>query len=91
MGSAIAKVIVEDTGMKATVSPQQSHGQESVNDGSSTLSLATISDVQQFVTGTADWAGKGPKKNIRLIARLVPITTSGLRQARFRYQDPRRT
>ncbi len=78
MGSAIAKVIVEDTGMKATVSPQQSHGQESVNDGSSALSLATISDVQQFVTGTADWEGKGPKKNLRLIARLVPITTSGL-------------
>jgi hypothetical protein len=78
MGSAVAKVIVEDAGMRATVSPQQSHGQESVNDGSSALSIATISDVQQYVTGTADWEGKGPKKNIRLIARLVPILTTGL-------------
>jgi TRAP transporter TAXI family solute receptor len=77
-GAAIAKVMVQHGGMRATVSPQQSHGQESVNDGSADLSLATLSDVQQYVTGTVDWAGKGQKKNIRLISRVVPIRTAGL-------------
>jgi TRAP transporter TAXI family solute receptor len=77
VGAAVAKVIVDHAGMRATVTPQQSHGQEAVNDGSMELSLATLSDVQQYVTGTVDWEGKGPKKNIRLIARMVPITTAG--------------
>ena len=31
------------------------------------IECGTISDLQQFVTGTIDWAGKGEKKNIRLI------------------------
>lgn len=78
IGAAVAKVLVEKGGMRATVSPQQSHGQESVNDGSAELSLATISDIQQYVTGTEDFAGKGAKKNLRMIGRLVPITTAGL-------------
>ena len=78
IGAAIAKVIVEKSGLRATVSPQQSHGQESVNDGSAELSLATNSDLQQYVTGTADFEGKGVKKNIRMIGRMVPITTAGL-------------
>ena len=77
-GAAIAKVMVQHAGIRATVSPQQSHGQEAVNDGSADFSLATISDVQQYVTGTVDWAGKGAKKNIRLIARVVPIRTAAL-------------
>lgn len=76
VGNAVAKVIVEHAGLRATVSPQQSHGQEAVHDGSAELSLATISDVQMYVTGTVDWEGKGPKKNIRLISRMVPITTA---------------
>jgi uncharacterized protein len=77
LGSAIAKVIVEKTGMKATVSAQQSHGHEAVNDGVADLSVVTISDLQQFVTGTIDWAGKGEKKNIRLIGAMIPIMTTG--------------
>ena len=76
-GAAVAKVLVDHAGMRATVTPQQSHGQEAVNDGSAELSLATLSDVQQYVTGTVDWEGKGPKRNIRLIGRLVPLTTAG--------------
>ncbi|OGA17098.1 MAG: hypothetical protein A3H32_00235 [Betaproteobacteria bacterium RIFCSPLOWO2_02_FULL_63_19] len=75
VGSAVAKVIVEHAGLRATVSPQQSHGQEWVNDGSAELSLATISDLQMYVTGTVDYAGKGEKKNIRLISRMIPIRT----------------
>jgi len=75
VGGAVAKVIDEHAGLRATVSPQQSHGQEAVHDGSAELSLATISDVQMYVTGTVDWEGKGPKKNIRLISRMVPIRT----------------
>ena len=77
IGAAIAKVIVEKGKMRATVTPQQSHGHEAVNDGSADISLATISDVQQYVTGTVDWEGKGKKENIRLIGRLVPIMTAG--------------
>jgi TRAP transporter TAXI family solute receptor len=77
IGAAIAKAIVDHAKMRATVTPQQSHGQDAVNDGSSELSLATLSDVQQYVTGTVDWEGKGKKPNIRLIARLVPIMTAG--------------
>jgi uncharacterized protein len=77
LGSAIAKVIVEKAGLKATVSAQQSHGHEAVNDGAAQLSVVTISDLQQFVTGTIDWAGKGEKKNIRLIGAMIPIRTVG--------------
>jgi TRAP transporter TAXI family solute receptor len=77
VGTAVAKVVVDHAGMRATVTPQQSHGQDAVNDGSAELSLATLSDVQQYVTGTVDWEGKGPKQNIRLISRMVPITTAG--------------
>jgi TRAP transporter TAXI family solute receptor len=75
IGNAVAKAIVEHSGLHATVSPQQSHGQEAVHDGSAELSLATLSDVQMYVTGTVDWAGKGPKNNIRLVSRMVPIRT----------------
>jgi TRAP transporter TAXI family solute receptor len=77
VGAAVAKVVVDHASMRATVTAQQSHGHEAVNDGSAELSLATLSDVQQYVTGTVDWEGKGPKKNIRLIARMVPIATAG--------------
>jgi uncharacterized protein len=77
LGSAIAKVIVEKAGVRATVSAQQSHGHEAVNDGAAQLSVVTISDLQQFVTGTIDWAGKGEKKNIRLIGAMIPIMTVG--------------
>ncbi len=77
LGSAIVKVIVDKTGLKATVSAQQSHGHEAVDDGSAQLSVVTISDLQQFVTGTVDWAGKGERKNIRLIGAMIPIMTVG--------------
>jgi len=77
VGAAVAKVVVDHAGLRATLSAQQSHGQEAVNDGSAELSLATLSDVQQYVTGTVDWEGKGPKQNIRLIGRMVPIATAG--------------
>ncbi len=77
LGSAIAKVIVEKAGLKATISAQQSHGHEAVNDHAAQLSVVTISDLQQFVTGTIDWAGKGEKKNIRLIGAMIPIMTTG--------------
>jgi TRAP transporter TAXI family solute receptor len=77
IAAAVAKVVVEHAKMRATVQPQQSHGMEVVNDGSSELSLATLSDVQQYVTGTVDWKAMGPHPKIRIISRLVPIQTVG--------------
>ncbi|NQV57644.1 MAG: TAXI family TRAP transporter solute-binding subunit [Rhodospirillales bacterium] len=73
IGSAIGKVIVEDLKMKAVVAPGQSHGHEQVNDGNSDLSLVTASDLQFFVTGTGDYEGRGARKNIRIVARMVPL------------------
>jgi uncharacterized protein len=73
ISTAVAKAIVDHTSMRATVTPQQSHGQEAVNDKSAEISLAIYSDVQQYVTGTGEWAGKGTKPDIRLISRLIPL------------------
>lgn len=78
VGAAVAKVVVEHGKMRATVSPQQSHGQDAVNDESADISLATISDIQQYVTGTVDFAGRGKKTNLRMIARMIPITTAAM-------------
>lgn len=78
VGAAVAKVVVQHANLRATVSPQQSHGQDAVNDESADLSLATISDLQQYVTGTVDFAGRGKKTNLRMIARMVPITTAAM-------------
>jgi TRAP transporter TAXI family solute receptor len=72
IGTAIAKVIVEKAGLRAVVAPQQSQGNEPVNDGSAEFGMNTSFDVQFYVTGTGDWQGKGRKENIRLVARLVP-------------------
>jgi TRAP transporter TAXI family solute receptor len=77
VGTAVAKVLVDSAGLRATVSAQQSHGQDVVNDGSAEVSLATLSDVQYAVTGTVDYEGKGARRNLRLIGRLVPIATAG--------------
>jgi len=73
IGTAIAKVVVEQGGLKAVVQPQQSHGHQAVNDGAAEMSLANSFDVQFFVTGTGDWEGKGRKDNLRLIGRIVPL------------------
>lgn len=73
MGSAIAKVANEKADLHVVVQPQQSQGQLIVDAGSAELSLATAHDLQFFVTGTGDWAGRGRKENIRIIGRIVPI------------------
>jgi len=77
IGAAVAKVVVDHAKIRTTLMPQQSHGMEVVNEGSAELSLATLSDVQQYVTGTVDWKERGPHPNIRIISRLVPIQTVG--------------
>jgi hypothetical protein len=77
IGAAVAKAVVEHAKIRATLQPQQSHGMEVVNEGSAELSLASLSDVQQYVTGTVDWKERGPHPNIKIIARLIPIETAG--------------
>jgi uncharacterized protein len=73
IGTAMAKVMVEKAGLRAVVTPQQSQGNDPVNDGSAEFGMNTSFDVQFYVTGTGDWQGKGRKESIRLVARLVPV------------------
>ena len=73
LGTAIAKVVAEKAQLRIVVQAQQSQGHLVVNDGSAELSLATAHDLQFFVTGTGDWAGRGRKDNIRVIGRTIPL------------------
>lgn len=73
IGSAIAKVIVDRAGLKAVVQPQGAQGHELINAGSAEFALSNSFDLMFFVTGKGDWEGKGEKKNIRMVARIVPL------------------
>ncbi|MGE3644586.1 MAG: TAXI family TRAP transporter solute-binding subunit [Beijerinckiaceae bacterium] len=73
IGAAVAKVLVENAKLGATVQPQQSHGHEPVNAGTAELSIANSFDIKFFVEGKGEYEGRGPRKNIRIVARMASL------------------
>jgi hypothetical protein len=72
-GSAIAKVIVEKLGMKATVQPGSVRAFGGIDGGLATFSLANASDIQLAFLGIEEYKDQGPKPNLRMAATLMPM------------------
>jgi hypothetical protein len=71
-GAAMAKVISEKTKLRAIIQAQQQQGHIPVNAGSADFGMANGFDLTFYLTGTGEYEGQGPKKNIRMIGSLLP-------------------
>lgn len=71
-GSAIAKVVVEKTKLRMIVQAQATTGFEEVEGGTVEFNVSNSFDATFFTTGTGEYAGRGPRQNIRHVAALIP-------------------
>jgi uncharacterized protein len=69
-GVAIAKLIVEKTGLKATVQPQATAPMGPVNNGVADFGMANAFDLTFSATGKGEYEEQGPKPNLRVVATL---------------------
>jgi TRAP transporter TAXI family solute receptor len=73
VGAAVAKVILDKTGLRAVVQPQASIAFDDVESGASEFTVSNAFDVAFFASGTGEYEGRGVKKNIRLVGALLPF------------------
>lgn len=71
-GAAMAKLITEKTKLRAIIQAQQQQGHVPVNAGSADFGMSNSFDLTFYMTGTGEYEGQGPKKNISLIGSLLP-------------------
>jgi TRAP transporter TAXI family solute receptor len=70
IGSAVAKVAT-DAGIRTIVQPQGSSALGPVNAKISEFGFSNSYDVVFFVTGTGEYIGRGPQKNVRVVSRML--------------------
>lgn len=71
MGSAVAKVVTENTPVRLIVQPQGGSALPPVNSKIAEFGFANSYDVVFFVTGKGDYEGRGPQKNLRVVSRMI--------------------
>lgn len=71
-GQAIAKVATEKGKVRTIVQAQAATGFEELDAGTVEFNLSNSFDGTFIVTGTGEYAGQPPKKNIRHVASLIP-------------------
>jgi TRAP transporter TAXI family solute receptor len=71
-GAAMAKVISDKTKIHAVLQAQAQSGFYAVQAGTAEFGMSNSFDVGFFVTGTAEYEGKGPQKNVRQVAAMLP-------------------
>ncbi len=71
-GVAMAKVISDNTKIHAIVQAQSLAGEYAVEAGNAEFGMGNAFDTAFFVTGTGDYEGHGPQKNLRLVAAVLP-------------------
>jgi TRAP transporter TAXI family solute receptor len=72
MGSAVAKIATEFAGVRTVVQPQGGSALGPVNAKVSEFGFSNSYDIVFFVTGTGEYHGRGPQKNIRVVTRMLP-------------------
>jgi TRAP transporter TAXI family solute receptor len=73
ISSAIAKVLVEKAGLQARVQPQAATPGISLAAGTGDLAMVNTFDAVFLVTGTGDYEQGGPKPDLRLVGKIVPL------------------
>lgn len=71
-GAAIAKVVTEHSKVRAVIQAQAQQGHVPVAAGTADFGMSNPFDLTFFVTGTGDYAGQKPNKNIAMIGSLIP-------------------
>jgi len=71
-GSAIAKVLIDKGGLRAIVQAQAAMALIAVAGGVAEFGMSNNFDTTFYATGTGDYEGQPPKKNIRNAATLMP-------------------
>jgi TRAP transporter TAXI family solute receptor len=72
-GSVIAKLIVEKTGMKATVQPGATRAFGAIDGNLAEFSLSNSNDLALASAGVEEYHDQGPRKNLRMAATLMPM------------------
>lgn len=71
-GSAMAKVLVDNAGLRAVVQAQASTGFEETVSGQADFNVSNSFDATFFAAGTGDYAARGPHRNLRVVGALIP-------------------
>lgn len=71
-GQAIAKTVTEKAKVRMIVQAQASSGFDELDSGTVEFNLSNSFDGTFVVTGTGEYAGQAPKKNLRHVASLIP-------------------
>ena len=72
VGIAIAKVISDKTKYHSVVQAESLNGMFAVEAGNADFSMANAFDTTFFVTGTGEYEGRGPQKNLRQVSVMIP-------------------
>ena len=70
--AAMAKIIGEKSKIRAVIQAQAMQGMIPVEAGTAEFGTANSFDTTFYVTGTGDYEGQGPHKNLRLVGSLLP-------------------
>jgi TRAP transporter TAXI family solute receptor len=71
-GSAIAKVLIDKGNLRAVVQAQAAQALIAVAGGVAEFGMSNNFDTTFYATGTGDYEGQSPKRNIRNAATLMP-------------------
>ena len=73
VGAAVAKTIFDKAKVRVVVRPQATIGFDEVDSASAEFNVSNSFDSAFFATGTADYEGRGPKPDLRLVGALLPF------------------
>lgn len=71
-GAAMAKVVGEKTKVRAILQSQAMQGMIPVGGETAEFGMSNSFDLTFYVTGTGEYEGQGVKKNLRLVASMIP-------------------